>query len=216
MTAALASRRPGSDPRPRLHRAPGAARSPPASEPPSRRTQHDAPAIVRGLGDPLRPRRPGHLGAADGRRLRLNPVVLAPAVAGALHEGLLVLTSDSPYYHGGLPGLPKGAYVLPPSTTGARCASDYGARDIHRRDRVYVTTSADAAIMFAALHPSGVGQVYEVAPSDDLEADPDCSAQGLSFQCSRARILRVIRPHPLLMERIRREVFREELRKGVL
>jgi rifampin ADP-ribosylating transferase len=57
-----------------------------------------------------------------------------------------------------------------------------------RHDRVYVTTDKVAAVMFAALHPSG-GSVYVVEPIGELIPDPDCDLPGLSFECERARIL---------------------------
>ncbi|WP_434029045.1 NAD(+)--rifampin ADP-ribosyltransferase [[Pseudomonas] boreopolis] len=98
------------------------------------------------------------------------------------------------YYHGGARGRARGAFLLPPSTTGAPSLSQYGAAGVHRTDRVYITTSFEAALLYAAANRKGL--VYEVEPLGELEHDPDCTVPGLSFQCERARVLRVIKPHP--------------------
>lgn len=100
------------------------------------------------------------------------------------------------YYHGGYSGLRPGDYILPPSQTGAACASDYGAESVHRRDRVYLTTNKYDAVFFSYIHPSQRGPVlhfYEADPIGDVEPDPDCTEPGLSFQCGRARIVRRLR-----------------------
>lgn len=107
-------------------------------------------------------------------------------------------------FHGGPPGLRPGDAILPPSETGVRCSSDYGAAGTHRRDRVYLTDSLAAATMFAALHPSGRGQVYEVRPDGPLEPDPDCRAEGLSFQCPRATVVRMFKVRGKDRKRVRR------------
>ena len=97
------------------------------------------------------------------------------------------------YYHGGFPGLKRGDYVWPPSETGVRSCSEFGAAGVHRPDRVYITTDRDAAAMWAACFPLSLGRVYEVKPIGDIETDPDCVADGLSFQCERARVKRILR-----------------------
>lgn len=96
------------------------------------------------------------------------------------------------YFHGGPIGRQRGAYLLPPCLTKAPSLATYGAGGVCRTDRVYVTTDARAALMYAAGVPKGV--IYEVEPVGDLEADPDCSQPGLSFQCERAKVLKVIKP----------------------
>jgi hypothetical protein len=96
------------------------------------------------------------------------------------------------YYHGGFPGLRIGELVLPPAITGAASTASFGADRVCRRDRVYVTTEMSAAVLFAAGHPSTRGVVYEVEPIGQLEHDPDCMLYGMSFQCEKARVLRVI------------------------
>lgn len=95
------------------------------------------------------------------------------------------------YYHGGRPGRKLGENLLPPSITRVQCLSDYGAAGVHLRNRVYVTTDQSAALIYAAGWPDGV--IYEVEPIGELEPDPDCTLDGLSYQCQRARVLRVIR-----------------------
>lgn len=59
-----------------------------------------------------------------------------------------------------------------------------------RADRVYVTTDPVAAVMYAAMHPSG-GSIYRVQPEGPIVDDPDCVELGLSYECGRARILSV-------------------------
>jgi hypothetical protein len=93
------------------------------------------------------------------------------------------------YYHGGQAGLRVGAFILPPSETSAlNTLYQHGTAVVARRDRVYVTTSYPAAVMFAALHPSG-GGIYEVEPMGEMTPDPDCDWPGMSWECERARIV---------------------------
>lgn len=95
------------------------------------------------------------------------------------------------YYHGGRANLQRGAFLLPPTITKAASCSEFGAAGVHRKDRVYITTSFDAAVMFAAGQRNGM--VYQCEPIGAIEDDPDCSATGMSFQCERARITKVIK-----------------------
>lgn len=94
------------------------------------------------------------------------------------------------YFHGGVPGLKVGAAILPSGETGASSLASYGG--ISRPDRVYVCTLEAGARLYAAGHPSGRGAVYEVRPEGELEADPDCNLPGLSWQCPRAVVVRVV------------------------
>jgi hypothetical protein len=96
------------------------------------------------------------------------------------------------YFHGGYGKLAVGDMVLPPSETRAASNAEYGASHVCRRDRVYVTSNPDAAFMWAALSPCGSGAIYEVVPLGGLAADPDCSEPGLSFECERARVVRIV------------------------
>ena len=102
------------------------------------------------------------------------------------------------YWHGGQAGLAVGAYILPPSETGAtntlyETAQRCGLPRVARRDRVYVVTDFGGALLYAAVHPSR-GHVYEVEPVGRLTPDPDCDMPGLSWECDRARIVRVVVP----------------------
>jgi len=99
------------------------------------------------------------------------------------------------YWHGGAPGLSVGDVILPPSTTGTPhilCAymGDEGERPGWRRDRVYVTTRREVAVVFAALFLGG-GAVYLVHPSKPLEPDPDSPDLNTSQACLAARVLSV-------------------------
>ena len=98
------------------------------------------------------------------------------------------------YFHGGVPGLKPGDLVLPAATTGtARTLTKYGIElggDHVRRDRVYVTTGRDVGRAYAAFYPDGA--LYTVQPHGDLEPDPDCGIDGLSWQCQTATVLTVV------------------------
>lgn len=121
--------------------------------------------------------------------------------------GSQALAAQAPtYYHGGAPGRQRGAYILPPSITGASCTADHQANTdgVARRDRVYVTTNPNAALMYAAGHRRGV--IYEVEPDGELEPDPDCNEPGLSYQCARARIRKVIKVKPADLDAARRAI----------
>jgi hypothetical protein len=107
------------------------------------------------------------------------------------------------YFHGGNRGLKVGDHILPPSETGRDSASDFGARKVHRKDRVYVSTRLSDAEFFASPSPKPV--VYEVEPEGELEPDPDCTS-GVTFACHKAKIIsvhkiagKVIRKHKKAM-----------------
>lgn len=96
-------------------------------------------------------------------------------------------------YHGGARWLDRKGVILPPSRTGAPCGSDFGGAGVHRRDRVYLTSSLDEARMFALLAPPrGGGTVYEAEPIGDTEPDPDYSGPAVCVQVPMARIVRVV------------------------
>lgn len=98
------------------------------------------------------------------------------------------------YWHGGAPGRQRGSFLLPPSITGARSLSEFGAASVHRTDRVYLTTEYAAALLYAAAIPKGV--VYLCEPIGEPEPDPDCTAPGLSWQCEKARVIKCIKLKP--------------------
>jgi len=116
------------------------------------------------------------------------------------------------YYHGGVPNLRIGNMILPPTITGAASCSDFGANSVHRRDRVYVCDRKEGAMLFAAGHPSGNGCVYEVEPLGDLTQDPDVTdIDGFSYECERARVLRVFKLTPSLRRAVLEVLFSDEL-----
>lgn len=91
------------------------------------------------------------------------------------------------YYHGGVHGLKKGQFILPPAKTNALSTAQYGNYECDT-GRVYITTSfADAAI-YACGIPKGY--VYQVKPIGDLKPDPDCLQPGLSFSVEKAEIIK--------------------------
>ena len=104
--------------------------------------------------------------------------------------------AEKTYFHGGLPGRTRGSFLLPPNFTKvrsmARLLKDEADGVVLREDRVFVTTSREAALMFACAWRRGV--IYEVEPIGALEPDPDCNLPGLSWQCEKARVLRIIKP----------------------
>jgi rifampin ADP-ribosylating transferase len=94
-------------------------------------------------------------------------------------------------WHGGAPGLSVGGRILPSCMTGAPSNADYGGGAVCRRDRVYLTVSREQAAFYAALHPSGRGQVYEVEPVGEVVPDPDCNEPGFSWEAEEALIKRI-------------------------
>jgi hypothetical protein len=106
------------------------------------------------------------------------------------------MSEQTVYFHGGPHGLKEGDFILPPSLTGATSCSDLRLKiknNPHRKDRVYVCSEMDAAFMFGAQAPWRDVAIYAVIPWSELEADPDCSEPGMSYQCERAKIIRVAR-----------------------
>jgi len=114
------------------------------------------------------------------------------------------------YYHGGRRGL---THLLPPSKTEQPCANDYVGRVnpmLARKDRVYITTDMDCALLFAAFDPSGKGVVYEVEPVGEVEIDPDYLGEDkISFQCGEAKVIRVAKkPSGHVLKKIRKEMMK--------
>lgn len=111
------------------------------------------------------------------------------------------------YFHGGVPGLRVGQYILPPCESGAKSVADCeGAPEaeqarierVHRRDRVYLATDRRIAMLWAALHPSGTadegGWVYRVEPVGDVEPDPDYLGDDVHSWCApRARVAGIVK-----------------------
>jgi rifampin ADP-ribosylating transferase len=99
------------------------------------------------------------------------------------------------YFHGGVPGLKCGDLILPTIETGV--SSLYHLRhenyngQFQRNDRVFVTTVYDLACVFAGSFKDGLGFVYEVEPELPIESDPTCAIPDISFQCPRAKVIKV-------------------------
>lgn len=117
------------------------------------------------------------------------------------------------YYHGGFPGLRPGDIVLPPSITGAASTASYGAGSVCRKDRVYITTIYDNAAEVGAMHPSGRGRVYVVEPIGLIKNDPDAiimpGQKAWSFECEKARVIRVHKLSGKFIKRTQRALLRE-------
>lgn len=105
------------------------------------------------------------------------------------------------YFHGGPRGIKA---VLPSIDTGAASCASYGGDGVCRRDRVYLTTIYEAAIIYAAMHPSGHGVVYEVEPIGDIEPDPDYMGRpGESVCCPSAKIIKRHRIPGKVLKKVR-------------
>nr|WP_234897210.1 hypothetical protein [Sinorhizobium medicae] len=72
------------------------------------------------------------------------------------------------YFHGGFGGLTVGQFVLPPATTKAPSTARFGAAGVCNTNKVYVCTDQHGALLYACMHWSGCGKVYEVEPIGEL------------------------------------------------
>lgn len=102
-------------------------------------------------------------------------------------------------WHGGVPGLRPGMWILPPSVTGIescrRYEQDAGLGPVTRRDRVYLVDDEAFARVWAVLGAlvrfRGKPFVYEVECVDPIEIDPDYVGEGeRSFMVPKARVVR--------------------------
>lgn len=102
------------------------------------------------------------------------------------------------YFHGGVPGLKVGDWILPPDKSGtdhrlSRYAAELGgAAHATRTDVVYLTTDRQVARAYAAFYPDGA--LYQVLPVSPVDPDPDCTVDGLSWQCPWALVIAVLDP----------------------
>jgi hypothetical protein len=112
--------------------------------------------------------------------------------------------AEPTYFHGGRAGLYPGDRILPPSVTGVPSSQDFAhgmeelAAKVVRRDRVYLTTDVEVALMWAGLHPDGNrkrgGDVYRVVPDGDVEPDLDyLGDDGASVQAASALIVGIVK-----------------------
>lgn len=105
------------------------------------------------------------------------------------------------WYHGGVPGLGVGDWLVPPDCSGTchrlSLHAPEGAPHGTRTDVVYVTSDPEVARVYAAFYPDGA--VYEVDPDGPVEPDPD--APELAGMCDMARIVAVARPRVMFAHR---------------
>lgn len=96
------------------------------------------------------------------------------------------------YFHGGVPGLKPGQRLMPRAVTQTPYAlGRYDRTGVAKPHRVYVTTTAESAVIYAVGYPGG-GWLYEVEPIGRLTPDPDCLEPGLSWECARAVVVAVV------------------------
>ncbi|RVK97498.1 hypothetical protein CN150_10550 [Sinorhizobium meliloti] len=119
------------------------------------------------------------------------------------------MTGAVRYFHGGFGGLTVGQIVLPPATTKAPSTARFGAAGVCNTNKVYVCTDQHGALLYACMHWSGCGKVYEVEPIGELTPDPDALRAGFSFECDKARVLRVIRVRGKLIKQVQPNMLRE-------
>ena len=103
-----------------------------------------------------------------------------------------------------VPGLRPGDAILPPSESATTRRLVNSARhsipdDIARDDVVYLATNREVAK--GMRRTTRTETLYEVQPDAEIEPDPDCRVDGLSWRCARATVLRVVDPVVLLRER---------------
>lgn len=122
-----------------------------------------------------------------------NTALAADTTTPALYRGEMVL------FHGGVPGLRVGQWILPPAVTGGKSADQYATYDpgVYDPALVYMVTELEQARMFAAMCPTGSGpgrggDVYRVQPTIPVALDPDCRKEGTSWCASRALILGIV------------------------
>jgi hypothetical protein len=60
---------------------------------------------------------------------------------------------------------------------------------VRRKDRVYITTDTNTAILWATANRAP--HFYEVEPEGELTDDPDHKGKGISFECEKAKIVAV-------------------------
>ena len=114
------------------------------------------------------------------------------------------------YYHGGVPGLSVGDYILPNGETGnweahAQLVPHHVQEQVvnmraeagYSRHQVYITTDLMVAMAWASMYVTlqkvlGTGTVYEVEPDSPLGPDPDFRLFPDVFLTSpRAKIIHV-------------------------
>jgi hypothetical protein len=135
-----------------------------------------------------------------GKRKRKSLEKAAPSPAAMLPVAAVR------YLHGGKADLKVGACLPPPSVTGV-AQNGVVPDDVRRKDRVYITTDRNTAIVWATA--CGASHFYEVEPKGELTDDPDHKGKGVSFECEKAKIVAI---HPISPETQKKA--REALLKG--
>lgn len=108
------------------------------------------------------------------------------------------------YFHGGVPGLSPGDWILPPARTGTPHTTSRFLRPedtepwLRRHDRVYVTPILDLARDYAAAYPNGA--IYCVRPDRPVRPDRDTWIPFLSSWCRAAQVTAVFDPVVLLAD----------------
>lgn len=92
------------------------------------------------------------------------------------------------YFHGGPNGIQ--GFILPPNQTGVKSLASYSSINFCDTSKVYVATDINAALLYASRKD---GVLYEVEPIGELLPDPDYIGEGVSFMCSKAKIIKRIR-----------------------
>lgn len=118
--------------------------------------------------------------------------------------------SKATYYHGGAPDIQIGGFILPPQETGQPSSASFGASGVCKKNKVYITTSKEAALIYAACHPSNRGCVYVVKPVGDMAHDEDCTLEGLSYEVDYAKVVEKIRMKHKDRLRIRKAILAQQ------
>lgn len=117
-----------------------------------------------------------------------------------MNEERHLYTGPRIFFHGGMPGLRVGGWILPPTETGVTTSESYAdyPPGIYRPDMVYLVTEVEQAKAFAGLCQvraigSGSslrgGDVYRVVPALLVALDPGCETEGLSWCAPAAKIV---------------------------
>ena len=107
------------------------------------------------------------------------------------------------YYHGGCPNIKR---VLPPNKTKEPTTASFGAEGVCRRDKVYVTSDINEAMLFASCHYSGKGHVYEVLPQGEIQNDPDYFGEAECLECDSAKVIKRVNVKGKVLKKIRKEL----------
>lgn len=128
-------------------------------------------------------------------RVRAKPTIDEPAPP-----------EQTPYFHGGAPGLDVGDILRPAADLGLYFTYNL-ANAIYDPTYVYFTTRVEIATAYASRcvlpHIDAIpGDVYRVQPLGPIEPDPDCEPlPDIYMRAPRARILEVVQRAVVLTDR---------------